>query len=210
MLMIKELDFMIKICAGAYKGRKLKVYDGGEVRPTTDQLRQSIFNILLNRMYLDLSDQQVVDLYAGTGGLGIEAMSRGALFCSFVEKDSKTASILHQNIKSIEGLAAKTKVFSQDCLLFLQQAQAQSFDLIFCDPPYKAKNSLEILQKLSKSNALKDEGVVVFEHLTKDIFEIEGDWHLYLRRSYGDTSISICVKSNSQWVDQNQDDSSSE
>jgi 16S rRNA (guanine(966)-N(2))-methyltransferase RsmD len=208
MRIIKELYFMIKICAGAYKGRKLKVYDGGEVRPTTDQLRQSIFNILLNRMYLDLSDHQVLDLYAGTGGLGIEAISRGADFCHFVERDAKTASILVQNINSIDGLSAKTKVYPQDCLMFLQQAKAQSFDLLFCDPPYKAKNSIEILKKLSQSNALKEDGVVVFEHLSKDEFEVDGDWHLYLRRSYGDSSISICVKTKSNWLAD--DESSSE
>jgi 16S rRNA (guanine966-N2)-methyltransferase len=190
---------MIRICAGAFKGKKLRVYDGGEVRPTTDQLRQSIFNILLNRMYLTLEGSNALDLYAGSGGLGLEALSRGVDFCSFVEKDHKTAKVLAQNIQSIEGIHDKTKLYTQDCMQFLNQC-TQSFDLLFCDPPYQAQNSPDILKLIAQKNLIKPQGIIVFEHHSKDEFEVSSPWKLYLRRKYGDSSISICVLESSDWA----------
>ncbi len=191
---------MIRICAGAFKGKKLKVYDGGEVRPTTDQLRQSIFNILINRMYVDLDGLLTLDLYAGSGGLGIEALSRGVGFCAFVERDHKTVKVLEQNIKSIDQISNEMyKIFTQDCVSYLNQC-TQSFDLVFCDPPYKAQNAPDILKSLAEKNLLKPQGIVVFEHHSKDEFQVQGPWHLYLRRKYGDSSISICVLVDSEWA----------
>jgi 16S rRNA (guanine966-N2)-methyltransferase len=116
--------------AGEFRGRKLTAPDGGATRPTTDRVREAIFNALSS---LDvLVGAAVADLYAGSGALGIEALSRGAAHCTFVETDRSALSAIHDNIAKL-GIAGRTRVISGDVIAMLPRVTC---DLAFADPPY--------------------------------------------------------------------------
>lgn len=120
----------MRIVAGELKGRKLVAPDAGSTRPTTDRVREAIFNALTS---LDLLvGARVADLYAGSGALGIEALSRGAEHCTFVEKDRAALSAIHANIGAL-GLSGRSRVVSGDALVM---AKGLAVDLVFADPPY--------------------------------------------------------------------------
>jgi 16S rRNA (guanine966-N2)-methyltransferase len=120
----------MRIVAGDLRGRKLVAPDARTTRPTTDKVREAVFNALAS---LDvIVDARVVDLYAGSGALGIEALSRGAAHCTFVERDRGATRAIHENIAAL-GLGDRSRVIAGDGITIAPQLQA---DLVFADPPY--------------------------------------------------------------------------
>jgi 16S rRNA (guanine(966)-N(2))-methyltransferase RsmD len=178
----------VRIIAGRLKGRRLAAVRGA-IRPTADRVREAIFNIL-GPIVLEA---QVLDLFAGTGALGIEALSRGAARAVFVENHASSLQVLRQNLAQC-GLTDVSQVLPQDAARALATlaAQGERFGLIFLDPPYGKGLPGQILPLVARNNLLAQEGLVVVEHRRGE--EMADNYqHLARRdeRGYGDTVISL-------------------
>ncbi len=151
----------MRIIAGKRKGYKLFSVDGNTSRPTTGFMREFIFSVLQ-----DIDDTEVLDLFAGTGSLGIEALSRGAVYADFVEFSSNAVAPLLQNL-------AKTKydkcshIYRKTVKRFLKKCERQ-YDIIFMDPPYSKGLVKETLDSIIEYKILKPSGIIVVDHATKE------------------------------------------
>lgn len=123
----------MRIVAGKFRGRGLAAPEGGAIRPTADRTRESMFNMLVSR--IDLAGLRVIDLFAGTGALGFEAMSRGAGFALFVDTSAESRSLVRTNAEAL-GLNGTTKLFRRDATDLGAPGTMGRFDLAFADPPY--------------------------------------------------------------------------
>jgi 16S rRNA (guanine966-N2)-methyltransferase len=168
------------VVAGEFKGRRLAAPRGVRTRPTADRVREALFSMLG-----DVTAARVLDLYAGSGALGIEALSRGAESAVFVERDPRAAAVIERNLAS---LALEQSVHRQDALRFLARTKGM-FDLVFCDPPYDSAPRLagalaERLPVLTSENAR-----IVTESDKR--MPLELPFPLLTERTYGDTRIAI-------------------
>jgi 16S rRNA (guanine966-N2)-methyltransferase len=173
----------MRIITGTAKGLKLKAPQGLDTRPTTDRVKESVFNILGDIVI----DARVLDLFAGTGNLGLEALSRGATHAVFIDHGSESIEIIKENAHHTH-LEEHAEIYKNDVLRALDKfvQTKRSFDLLFCDPPYKKDFVQAILEKLDKNPIMSQGGVIV----------IEEEWeHLQLRRTekYGTTLISFLL-----------------
>lgn len=146
----------MRIVGGIYKGRKLKTFEGDEIRPTSDMARESLFNILRDRII----DAKFLDLFCGTGAMGIEALSRGAKEVTFNDFSKKSVNLTKENLNSL-GEINNAKISVSGALEFLQRT-GEKFDIIFLDPPYKSDLGEKALSVAK--NALSDGGIVIFEN----------------------------------------------
>ena len=144
----------MRVITGSARGRRLKTPEDYDIRPTTDNVKESLFNIL----QFDIEGRRVLDLFAGTGQLGIECLSRGALDATFVDKDRKALTIVKDNLRTC-GLSGR--VFQDDALRFLQRGD--TFDLIFVDPPYDAGLYAPVLETINQVDNLSDGGIIICE-----------------------------------------------
>lgn len=144
----------MRVITGSARGRKLKTPENYDIRPTTDNVKEALFNIL----QFDIEGRRVLDLFAGTGQLGIECLSRGAASATFVDKDRDALRIVKDNLKSC-GLTAA--VVQADALSFLQKGQ--QFDLIFVDPPYDSGLYEAVLERINLVDILSDSGIIICE-----------------------------------------------
>ena len=157
--MTSRLPGAVRIVAGARRGRRLKVAPVGGVRPTSEKVREAIFDVLG-----PVGDLDVLDLFAGTGAMGLEALSRGARGCVFVEENSATAAVLRANIAEL-GYEQVCRVVVSDyhkALWRLVQTEAR-FGLLFVDPPYRILAEVEVTLKPLVPSLLSDGGVAVIE-----------------------------------------------
>ena len=153
-------DNKIRIIGGLFKGRKLEVIDMDGLRPTTDRVRETVFNWIGERT----SGAAVLDLFAGSGALGLEALSRGAKSLTLVEKDADTAAILKSNISTLPDAAGEARVVNQDALSFLENFESKpAFDLIFLDPPFSSDLLEPAVELIVQKDLLNDGGVVYIE-----------------------------------------------
>jgi 16S rRNA (guanine966-N2)-methyltransferase len=177
----------MRIIAGEFKGRRINVPDSKEIRPTTDRVRETLFNILNNK--IDFHNRKVLDLYAGSGSLGLESLSRGALEVHFVERNLKIYKNLQENIDSL-GITGNCKIYKMEALQFSQLFQNQDYDLIFADPPFFKDDIYRVVENLINNKYLDDKGFMIIERSIqtkgKDIeklkilpFKIIGDSCLY-------------------------------
>jgi 16S rRNA (guanine966-N2)-methyltransferase len=183
---------MVRIIAGSLKGKKLQTLHGMEIRPTSDRLRESIFNILSKYS----SKKTVLDLFSGTGALGIEAMSRGAKFCIFVDSNQKSIEIIKKNIRAC-ALEKKTRIIKWDILKNLNCLETinQPVDLVFMDPPYNKALVGIALDFLFKSAPLSPDVIIVIEHAaTEFIPNMDSDYHTMDKRKYGRSAVSFLTR----------------
>ena len=150
---------MIRIIGGEHRSRQLKVLDRPGLRPTPDRVRETLFNWLA----ADISGARVLDGFAGSGALGFEALSRGAAWCDFVEKDTAAANLIQQNIELLR-LNQRAKVVRQDALVFLKQAPSQPYDVVFLDPPYASELLAQALLPLHQPGWLARNAKIFIEH----------------------------------------------
>lgn len=184
---------MIRIVGGRDRGRKLRALKGRKLRPTTERVRESIFDILGD----SVRGRSILDIFAGTGAMGIEALSRGAARAVFVERHRPMARIIRRNLTDNESFQAISKVLSCDYsrALRILMAEPGRFDIVFLDPPYLRGLAGESLKEISKSPILSEEVVVVVEHSPKEELEdAVGCLRLSDRRRYGDTQVSFYRK----------------
>ena len=147
----------MRVITGIARGRKLKELSGMETRPTTDRVKESLFNIV----QFDLEGRKVLDLFAGTGQLGIEAISRGAGSAVFVDMRKDAAALIRDNLK-LTGLAERGRVHQGDSLAFLTTCR-EKFDLIFLDPPYQTPLLEQALEKIAAFDILTKHGIIMCE-----------------------------------------------
>lgn len=145
----------MRIIAGKYKSRIINAPKGIVTRPTSDKARESIFNVLAPYMY----KANVLDLFAGSGAFGLEALSRGANFATFIDHDEDAIRCIHENINNLK-LNNQCQVFKEDYHFI---SQLKSFDLIFFDPPYKMEVINEIIKLIDENHLLNENGVLIYE-----------------------------------------------
>jgi 16S rRNA (guanine966-N2)-methyltransferase len=151
----------MRVIAGIYKGRRLKALDGIHVRPTSDRLRETLFNILAPR----IDGARFLDLCAGTGAVGIEALSRGAAEATFVEVSRRAAATISENLRHC-GIGREGRVIPRDVLAALRycSTHALQFDIVYFDPPYDSPLYSSVLWALARDGALASGGIVIAEH----------------------------------------------
>jgi len=155
----------MRIVGGHMKGRRIAAPSGHGTRPTSDQARESIFNILTHADWApDLDDARVIDIFAGSGALGLEAISRGASFCLFVETEPKARAAIRENVDTM-GLGGVTRVHRRDATrLRVEPANMRGpFTHIFLGPPYNKGLASPVLRKLQSQNLISDDAVIVYE-----------------------------------------------
>jgi 16S rRNA (guanine966-N2)-methyltransferase len=155
----------MRIVAGSLKGRAISAPDGQNTRPTSDRARQAIFNVLEHAAWAEpLDGARVIDLYAGSGALGYESISRGAAFCLFVEIDDDARGAIRENADAW-GLMGRTRVHRRSATdLGVRPGSAgEAFDIAFLDPPYRKGLGEQTLARLLEGNWLKPGATVVFE-----------------------------------------------
>lgn len=179
----------MRIVGGSAKGRRLCAIKGFSIRPTSDKVREAVFNILGAEFHY----KNVLDLFAGTGAMGIEALSRGAEKVTFIDKDASAIKMVNKNL-DICGFADKAKVIKMDVILFLEQKpsafslQPKAFDLIFIDPPYAAGLTGMALEMIDKNKILADSGVIVSETSKRAAIDAKlSGLQEFDKRQYGDT-----------------------
>jgi 16S rRNA (guanine(966)-N(2))-methyltransferase RsmD len=178
----------MRVIAGRFKGRTLITPKGMRVRPTADRVRESIFNILGPTW----TYHTVLDLFAGTGALGIEALSRGADSVVFVEHGRDASRVLRTNLHVVEaGAAARIIPVSATRAIRLLADEGAVFDLIFMDPPYGKRLVDGTLTAIVNSAVLAPDGIVVAEHGRTDLVNCPNSLEQYLQRRYGDTAVSF-------------------
>ena len=150
----------MRVITGLYKGRTIKTVDDRSVRPATDRVKQTIFNMLMNR--IDLDGARVLDLFAGSGNLGIEALSRGADHVTFVESNEEAASCIERNIETL-GCENAATILEMDAMGYLDNGNGP-FDLIFADPPYEFPDTLNIPGLVFERAMLQNPGYLLIEH----------------------------------------------
>jgi len=133
---------MIRIISGLYKGHKIKTNNNPSLRPTQDRVKETLFSVLN-----DIEDYQVIDLFAGSGNLGLEAISRGARFCTMVEKDARQVQLIQENVNRLD-IKGNVEILRIDVLRFL--SMKPEADLIFADPPYKYRYLDRLFQDFEK------------------------------------------------------------
>lgn len=150
--------------AGAYRGRSLRAVAGAEVRPTSDRLRETLFNILSP----SIRGSRFLDLCAGSGAVGIEALSRGASHVTFIESSRRARSSIEANLRTL-GIADGARLITRDALTALKHLaeMSEQFDLVFFDPPYASELYDNVLSKLAESNLIGPDSIVIVEHRAK-------------------------------------------
>lgn len=178
----------MRIIAGSIRGRTLKSPKSDATRPTSDRLKETLFNILSPHLW----QAQVVDLFAGSGALGLEALSRGAAFVTFVESKASTIQLIQDNI-DLCGFEQLTKVIQGDALLKLKVLRLnQPVDLVLVDPPYQHGLALRTLEVLATVPWLKETALIVLEHHRKEILpEHQGPLECYRQVQQGESVLSF-------------------
>jgi len=184
----------MRVIAGKYRSRRLQSLPGLELRPTADRLRGTLFNVLTAGNPTALDGTVWVDLYAGTGAVGIEAISRGASMVHFVESSEPAVRLIRQNLASLE-IDSGFQILKQDSIGALRALPSNDTvpDFIFLDPPYEMEPAYrQALQTLSKSSFLKDESIVITEHQKNfDPGEAFGSLRRYRKLVQGDVALSF-------------------
>lgn len=169
------------------RGRLLRSSKHPPLRPTTEKVRSAIFSIIGQE---EANGARVLDVYAGTGSLGIEAMSRGASWCDFIESNLKRSQQIQQTLREMK-IADRTRVYNAN-VDRVADLVSGPYDLVFADPPYDFDPWNRLMQYLNTENTLHDKSLVIAEHSSeKNLSKYYGPLSLITRRRYGDTSISI-------------------
>ncbi len=182
----------MRIISGSARGRTLLAPQGVRVRPTADRIKEALFSIILSREG-NLGGKRLLDLCAGTGGLGIEALSRGAETALFVDNHRESADFITRNIE-LAGFSGQGRVLVRDAVSVLGELEerGESFDLIFLDPPYRMGLTEKILARVGHSRLLTDEALMVVEFATgEELASTFGRLQECDRRRYGATSVAF-------------------
>ncbi|MFY9114533.1 MAG: 16S rRNA (guanine(966)-N(2))-methyltransferase RsmD [Dethiobacteria bacterium] len=177
----------MRIIGGLCRGIKIKAPQHKDVRPTPDMVREALFDIIGDR----IQDRNFIDLFAGSGAVGIEALSRSAKSCIFIEKNFLCVKIINENLKNT-GLSSRATVLNADVMSGLKKLSKKitGVSYVFLDPPYNSSMIPEVLKGIHCSALLLPEGLAIVEHHKKKEIWAE-NWALVSRRDYGETALSF-------------------
>jgi len=178
----------VRIVAGRFKGAALAAPKSNATRPTSDRLRETVFNILAHGLEFEIDGCRVLDLFAGTGALGFEAISRGARHCTFIEEAAEPRGVIRRNMESL-GLNGAAKIFRRDATKLGEPGTIEPFDLVFADPPYDKGLGERALASAATGGWLKPGAICILEERgSADVDVPEGFTELD-RRKAGDSQV---------------------
>jgi 16S rRNA (guanine966-N2)-methyltransferase len=177
----------MRIISGTYKGRVLRSVHDPRIRPATDRVKETIFNVLQNRV--DLRGARVLDLFAGSGSLGFEALSRGAARVTFVDDWNKSVKAIEENARLLQ-CTDRCETIKQDVYKFLSRADGQ-FDLVFVDPPYKQEEALDLPDRIFEKGLVAPAGILIMEHTSHTKLHPDTHFKVALERTFGTTVVSF-------------------
>lgn len=178
----------MRIIAGRYRGHQLVAFKADHIRPTTDRVKETLFN----KLQFQLEDANVADLFCGTGNLGIEAISRGAKFCTFVEKNPKSVAIARQNLEKLKVPAGEYKIVVMDVIAYLKNYTGEAFDIILADPPFTERMADAVMEAAGSSAAAGPQTILAIESLKQEKMEERyGVLVRYHQKDYGDKYLNM-------------------
>jgi 16S rRNA (guanine966-N2)-methyltransferase len=180
----------MRIVGGRLRGRALAAPKSQAIRPTADRLREALFNILIHAYGDPVTGARVLELFAGTGALGLEALSRGAAFALFVDDGAEARALLRQNVEAL-GLAAVTRIFRRDATKLGPVHPVEPFGLVFLDPPYGKGLAGKALMSAREGGWLTDGALIVVEEAADAGFKAPEGYEEIERRRYDDTEFVI-------------------
>lgn len=180
----------MRVVGGRLRGRTIASPASRDIRPTADRLRESLFNILMHAYDDPVTDARVLDLFAGTGALGIEAVSRGAGFTLFIDNGAEARALLRQNVEAL-GLGGVTKVYRRDATDLGPAHPVEPFSLAFLDPPYGKGLGEKALASLRDGGWLTPQALVVVEESKAAALKAPDGFEELERRAYDDTEFVI-------------------
>jgi 16S rRNA (guanine966-N2)-methyltransferase len=178
----------MRIVGGRLRGRALAAPKSAAIRPTADRLREALFNILAHAYGDPVSGARVLDLFAGTGALGIEAVSRGAAFALFVDDAAEARALIRANVEAL-GLGGVTRIFRRDATRLGAVHPVEPFSLVFADPPYGRGLAEKALAAARDGGWLAPDALVVVEEATDASFFAPSDFEVLEQREYDDTQL---------------------
>lgn len=178
----------MRIVGGEFRGRILAAPRSDAIRPTTDRTREAVFNVLAHRFENRIEGARVLDLFAGTGALGLEALSRGAIHCLFAEESAEGRGLIRTNVEAF-GLQGRTKIFRRDATSLGSPGTIMPFDLLFADPPYGKALGEKALASARDGGWLKPAALCVVEEVASAPFAPGEGFAILDERHYGDTII---------------------
>lgn len=177
----------MRVITGEARGRRLVSLEGEDVRPTADRVKEGMFNII----QFELEGSNVLDLFAGSGQLGIEALSRGAKHCAFVDSSNRSLDVVRENLKSV-GFEKRAGVFQGDAKMYVSLSR-EKFDIVFLDPPYNQKLIDAVLPSVAEK--VNDNGVIICETAFDEVLpETAGDFEINREYKYGKIKLTTYRK----------------
>jgi 16S rRNA (guanine966-N2)-methyltransferase len=180
----------MRIVGGEFRGRPLATPRSNAIRPTTDRTREALFNVLAHRFSDRLAGARVLDLFAGTGALGLEAVSRGAAHCLFIEESAEGRGLIRDNVEAF-GLQGRTKIFRRDATKLGDAGTIQPFNLLFADPPYGKGLGELALNSAHAGGWLLPQALCIVEETAAAPFDAGPAFQLLDERNYGETIIRL-------------------
>ena len=178
----------MRIVGGEFRGRPLATPKSQAIRPTSDRTREAVFNVIAHRFGEKLGGGRVLDLFAGTGALGLEALSRGASYGVFIEESAEGRGLIRTNVEAF-GLLGRTKIFRRDATGLGPAGTIQPFDLVFADPPYGRRLGEAALQSARAGGWLMPDALFVVEESTSAGFSPGDGFTIVDERAYGETTV---------------------
>ncbi len=176
----------MRVITGTARGRRLKTPENYDIRPTTDNVKESVFNII----QFDIEGRRVLDLFAGTGQLGIECLSRGAAEAVFIDENTAAVKIVKENLKTCGFTAA---VLQQDALSYLRHCG--KFDLVFVDPPYDSGLYESVLETINSVDILSDGGIILCESRRENTLpDMYAPYRKKKEYNYGRVKLTVYIK----------------
>ena len=180
----------MRIITGSARGKRLQTPEGLHTRPTSDRVKQSVFNII----QFDIEGRKVLDLFGGSGQLGLEAMSRGAASCIIVDGDRAAQKAIEANIKNC-GFDRNCQLIKGDSFTFLQRQKKDSYHLIFLDPPYGGELLNRAIAEICRIDILAEGGIMVCESASVDVVApVQAPYRVVKQYRYGHTDLTIITK----------------
>ena len=177
----------MRFITGKFRGQKIDI-PKSNIRPTMDKVREAVFSMIRDK----IANSVVLDLYAGSGSFGLEAISEGAKICHFVDNSFNATRCIKRNLNKF-GITNNVKIFESSVLSFINRCDSDYYDIVFVDPPYNAKVISKIVKAISEQNILKSDGVIVAEcRMDEDLSKIKD--RIVKSKTYGDTKIFLISK----------------
>src|SRR5215208_6656697 len=178
----------MRIVGGRFRGRTLKAPASDVIRPTSDRLRETIFNILAHGYDNAVEGARVLDLFAGTGAMGLEALSRGAAFALFVDDSAAARGLIRENVEAL-GVGGQSRLFRRDATRLGPAAPNEPFSIVFCDPPYGKGLAEKALASCAAGGWLTNDALVVIEEAGGDALKLPEGFALIETRDYGEAQL---------------------